>query len=137
MNYIYALICPISNQIRYVGKTNSIRVRYNAHLNDKSKSHKTSWIKSLKSMGLKPECIVLDEAETDASFWEQYWIAQCKLWGFDLVNHTLGSENGCTGIYNPRGNAKLTKEMAMKHGWILSIQHYIKQYGDFPNCMYY
>lgn len=114
MNYIYALICPISNQIRYVGKTNSIRVRYNAHLNDKSKSHKSSWIKSLKMQGLKPKCIILDEIENDVSYWEQYWISQCKCWNFDLVNHTLGGENGCFGIYNPRGNAKLTKELVIE-----------------------
>lgn len=114
MNYIYALICPISNQIRYVGKTNSVRVRYNAHLNDKSKSHKSSWIKSLKIQELKPKCIILDEIENDVSYWEQYWISQCKCWGFDLVNHTLGGENGCVGIYNPRGNAKLTKEQAVE-----------------------
>ena len=114
MNYIYALICPISNQIRYVGKTNSVRVRYNAHLNDKSKSHKSSWIKSLKIQGLKPKCIILDEVENDVSYWEQYWISQCKCWGFDLVNHTLGGENGCVGIYNPRGNAKLTKEIVIE-----------------------
>lgn len=110
MNYIYALICPLSNQIRYVGKTVSIKTRYSAHLNDNSKSHKSSWIKSLKTKGLKPNYIILDTVEKDTSFWEQYWIAQCKAWGFDLVNHTLGGEAGCTGIYNPRGNAKLSKK---------------------------
>jgi predicted GIY-YIG superfamily endonuclease len=113
INYIYALICPLSNQIRYIGKTNSVRVRYNAHLNDKSKSHKSSWIKHLKTKELKPKCIILEEVKDDASFWEQHWISLCKSWNYDLVNHTLGGENGCIGIYNPRGNAKLSKDDAV------------------------
>lgn len=42
ISYIYALVCPITDEIRYIGKTNSIKNRFNAHLNDKSKSHKAS-----------------------------------------------------------------------------------------------
>lgn len=107
-------MCPITNKIRYVGKTNSIKNRYYNHLSDKSKSHKSSWIKSLKVQGLKPYYIILDEVFEEYSFWEQYWIAQCKCWGFNLVNHTIGGEEGCFGIYNPRGNAKLTSKKAIE-----------------------
>lgn len=45
--YIYTLNDPDTKEVRYVGKTNNISKRYSAHLNDKNKSHKVSWIKSL------------------------------------------------------------------------------------------
>lgn len=58
------------------------------------------------------------------------WINQCKCWGFDLVNHTLGGENGCAGIYNLRGNAKLTKEQIVEiYQSIDSIDNLIIKYN--------
>lgn len=87
--YIYALIDPRNNNIRYVGKTIELNKRFWAHKNDKNKSHKVNWIKSLK--GLDPKLIVLDICSSkDWEFWEQYWISQCKTWGFKLTNLTDG-----------------------------------------------
>ena len=50
VTFIYILIDPITNQVRYVGKTNNISQRYKAHLNRarKHQIHKANWIKSLK-----------------------------------------------------------------------------------------
>ena len=102
--YIYALIDPITQHVRYVGKTKYPNRRYNAHINDSNKSHKTNWIKSLGS--LKPEFLILDVC--DELSWvqlEQYWISQFKTWGFNLTNMTEGGE-GNTYVSLPESHRK-------------------------------
>lgn len=114
--YIYTLDCPITNQIRYIGKSNNPEKRLKHHIAYKGKCHKTSWIKSLK--GLKPILSILDETgcEKEAYKLEQYWISQLKSWGFRLVNTTEGGEGfsgmDVTGENNT--NAKITEETAKK-----------------------
>lgn len=92
--YIYALIDPRNNHIKYVGQTMYIKRRFWTHKNDKNntiKSHRINWIKSLKD--LEPELLILDQClETDWEFWEKYWISQCKTWGFKLTNLTEGGQ---------------------------------------------
>ena len=51
MIYIYVLICPIDNKIRYVGKSKNPKTRYKQHLKDSEKRQNTEkqrWIKQLK-----------------------------------------------------------------------------------------
>lgn len=86
--YIYTLSHPLTEEIRYIGKTNNLSKRYSAHLKDKCKSHKTSWIKSLLSENLKPKLEILEEFtdEDECYKFEIYWISQFKTWGFTLVN---------------------------------------------------
>jgi NUMOD1 domain/GIY-YIG catalytic domain len=95
---IYSLSDPITGEIRYVGKTvNTIQRRLTYHLqNAKRYKHYTAnWINSLKKKNLKPIVELLDVVEAkDWEFWERYWIAQCKAWGFKLTNYT---EGGCGG----------------------------------------
>jgi hypothetical protein len=95
---IYILIDPRDNKVRYVGKANNVSQRYKAHLNRarKHQIHKASWIKQLKDLGLKPIIEVIDVVPINEwIFWETYWIAQFKAWGFDLINYTSGGD-GCT-----------------------------------------
>lgn len=87
--YIYGLEDPITKEIRYIGKTNNCKYRYNQHINDNSKSYKSSWIKSLK--GKYPNMIILDEVSEDEwEFWETYWITLFKSWNCKLTNLTNG-----------------------------------------------
>jgi len=80
---IYILIDPISNDIRYVGKTiQPLSKRLSSHYKDKHLTYKTRWIKSLG--GLKPIIKTLefcDESELNER--EIYWISHfrsiCKL----------------------------------------------------------
>lgn len=100
VTFIYILIDPITNQVRYVGKANNISQRYKAHLNRarKHQIHKANWIKSLKEKGLKPIIEVIDEVPIDNwIFWETYWISQFKTWGFKLINYTDGGEGATFG----------------------------------------
>jgi len=93
--FIYALAESNSNNIRYVGKADDVQQRFKSHLLDKRKTHKASWIKSLDK---NIEFIILDEVDRDNwQFWEIYWISQCKAWGFNLTNHTIGGD-GCQGF---------------------------------------
>lgn len=95
---IYVLIDPRDEKVRYVGKANDVSQRYRAHLNRtrKHQIHKANWIKQLRGEGLKPRIEVIDVVPiTEWVFWETFWIAQMKAWGFDLINYTLGGD-GCT-----------------------------------------
>ena len=96
--YIYTLKDPISNEIRYVGKSNNPKQRFKAHLNKcrKHQKHKSNWIEKLKKLGLKPIFEIINTVPIDEwKFWEKYWISQMKTWGFNLINYTEGGD-GCT-----------------------------------------
>lgn len=92
--YLYTLANPLTNEIRYIGKTISLQKRYSRHYHDNSNNKKCSWIKSLKSKGLKPKLEVLEIVNKDEwEFWEEYWICQLRAWGVNLTN----IDNGGTG----------------------------------------
>lgn len=56
---LYYLIDPITNDVRYIGRTkNTLNRRLNGHLSKArkgNKSHKNDWIRSILSKGLKPK----------------------------------------------------------------------------------
>ena len=77
MIYIYKLIDPRNNEVRYIGKTTNIKRRYKQHLYDKRKSHKSSWVQSLRNEKLKPIIEILETC--DNYNWKEreiYWIKQ-------------------------------------------------------------
>ncbi len=96
MIYIYALIDPRDNQIKYVGKTKNTKRRLYEHLceiKSKRNNKKVNWLKCLNKLDLLPELFILDEVrEQEWQFWEQYWISQCKNWGFKLKSQSKGGE---------------------------------------------
>ena len=98
--YIYTLEHPITEEIRYVGKTKNPKMRFHNHCNKlhNEKSHKRNWINKLKKEGLKPKMKILDEVlESEWKFWERFWINQLKQWNFNLVNHTSGGDGSTLG----------------------------------------
>lgn len=99
--YIYTLTDPITNEIRYVGKSNNPTVRLNEHVR-KSKythTHKNNWITSLLKLGQKPIIDVVDIVSiNECGFWENYWINTFKAWGFKLTNIAIGGVGGDLGI---------------------------------------
>ena len=101
MIYIYTLSHPITNEVRYVGKTINVLRRFKQHLHDKRHSHKASWIRSLKSEGLKPIMTILETCTDNWQEREIFWISQ-----FDnLTNHSLGG-----GVDYVRTTTEETKE---------------------------
>lgn len=93
---IYVLKHPITDEIRYVGKTiNSLKRRLTQHLSEKRKNKRTSWIKSLKNQNLIPKIELLEKVESglDWTIDEKFYIAYFKYLGFNLINATEGGEN--------------------------------------------
>ena len=77
---IYGLTHPITEEVKYVGKSADIHKRYSQHIysanKDTASTHLHKWIKGLLNQGLKPGIIVLEEVDEDN--WrerERYWIA--------------------------------------------------------------
>lgn len=91
---IYTLTDPRDNSVKYVGKSYRLNARYREHLKEEGKYRKITWINKLRSLGLQPIMEELDRVSTaEEDFWEIYWIAQIKAWGFELLNHTKGGHN--------------------------------------------
>jgi group I intron endonuclease len=92
---IYKLIDPLTNKIRYVGRTSqNLDNRLKKHLNAKDKSHRTNWIKNLLLKNLVPKIELIcetDKFETCTEL-EFFYIKKYKELGFDLVNMTNGGE---------------------------------------------
>lgn len=93
--YIYVLRCPLSNKVRYVGKTNNPKERYKNHLNrlHNKGTHKANWIVHLRNKGLRPIFEIIEEV--DIKNWkskEKYYISHYIDEGCDLVNHTEGGD---------------------------------------------
>ena len=118
---IYFLKDPRTNQIRYVGKTTkklSHRL-LNGHLKDKSKTHKTSWINSLKKENLIPiiELVKFCSSEKLCNFSESFFI---KLFGRAdrnngiLVNATDGGEGVAGRILSQKTKNKIGKANKIK-----------------------
>lgn len=95
--FIYALIDPDTNLIRYVGKTkNSLEKRLKQHIY-KSKykknnrlTHKENWIRKLTNEGKKP--IIKELEKVNKNNWKErevYYISKYN----NLTNLTIGGDN--------------------------------------------
>jgi hypothetical protein len=94
--FIYTLEDPRTKEIRYIGKSDNIEKRIKSHItrSKKKKTYLDCWIYSLLENGYKPKIEILDEVNYDEwEYWEIYWIAQFKQWGFKLVNLTKGGKS--------------------------------------------
>lgn len=91
---IYKLIDPITNEIRYIGLTfNDLKQRLKSHCSEKSKSHKSNWVQSLKKQGLKP---VIESIEDNILSYDEvceieiFYINKYKSEGHRLTNMASG-----------------------------------------------
>lgn len=97
--FVYGLIDPRTDCLRYVGKTTSIAKRYSRHCNPRrsDRSHRGCWLRGLRDLGLRPSIVVLEEVnDADGSLVERFWIASLRASGADLVNACDGGEGGAT-----------------------------------------
>lgn len=112
--YIYTLSHPVTNEIKYVGKTNSIKRRLQGHIdyarNPKKKRRYISyWILKLLKEDLRPILTVLEECnDTNWIEREKYWINFYKNQGCKLCNLTEGGE-GTHGYEYPKYLRELRK----------------------------
>lgn len=112
--YIYALVDPRNNAIRYIGKSNKPRHRFAVHLVPSSlreNTHKNAWIKQLLSIGLKPKLETLDwvpvaEWETE----ERKWIDRFRnLPGPKLTNTTDGGEGSAGLVFSEEAKKRMSE----------------------------
>lgn len=95
--FIYSLSTKKNpDNIRYIGKASDISDRLKRHLSNyclKEDTYKSRWLQKELKNGNIPIIEIIDEVpENEWNFWEQYWISQFKIWGFNLTNSTFGGE---------------------------------------------
>jgi hypothetical protein len=98
MFYIYALVCPITGDVRYIGKTRmSLIERLEAHIRHASsgrRGHCQAWIRKLERVGLQPRIEPVVEGD-DADDWQALEKATITAFleaGSPLTNMTGGGD---------------------------------------------
>lgn len=115
---IYTLSNPITNEVRYIGKTiqHYLNSRLSTHIsrNKNKLNHTEAWIKSLLKKNLKPNIEILDIV--DVNNWEneeKFYISYFKYLGFNLTNNSEGGDKSNLGSHwklseEQKKNNKLT-----------------------------
>jgi hypothetical protein len=103
--WVYALVDP-AGEVRYVGKGRDPIKRLRDHLRDRRKSHKASWIASLRAAGQRPAVLLLRACASDREAYarEKELIAAFRDRGAVLTNMTAGGE----GLTNPSPAVRAT-----------------------------
>lgn len=94
---IYALVDPLTQFCRYVGKTKGpLATRVRGHLSD-AKRHPSvprfRWINALRKAGAAPVAVELEQVPAEE--WqdaEQFWIQNMRAMGSPLLNVTAGGD---------------------------------------------
>lgn len=110
---IYGLIDPVTRQLRYIGKSQRGLLRPQQHSMPSylgGNTHKNNWVKSLLSMGTKPEIVIIQEFDSPdiLSQAEIHWISYFRDLGCPLTNHCRGG-NGFTGRHGEEARRKISE----------------------------
>jgi len=86
--YIYVLVDPNTDDIRYVGKSKNPQTRMTDHINGHGRgAKKYMWVDSLVENNQKPLLRILEKCdESEVRERERYWIKYFNNMGFDLTN---------------------------------------------------
>lgn len=133
VTFIYALIDPRDQAVRYVGKTKqSLSNRLSQHCSDCTKydryrTHRAGWIRQLERLDMKPGIFLLEEVETE--LWEEaerYWIAHFHTQGARLTNATSGG--GKETVHTPESRSKMSEAQLAVTARLseLGIEHWNK-----------
>jgi hypothetical protein len=108
--FIYALHDPLTDSIRYVGKADNPKRRFNAHLwGEKHNFYRSRWIAKLKRANLRPRLSILKEVSVDNwQFWEKAFIKLYRRRGCRLVNLTEGGEGTSHYRHSAESKAKIS-----------------------------
>lgn len=94
--FIYCLICPKTNVIKYIGKSKNPIKRFRSHLSKNNlleSTKKNNWLVSLLRENLIPIMEIIDEvSEKEIDYWERFYIQLFRSWGFELLNGTEGGD---------------------------------------------
>lgn len=93
-HFVYVLIDPRTDEVRYVGCTIDVKRRIRGHLEAARTGHQipnAAWIRELLKLSLKPRMEIVEVTDTDS--WEdreRYWIAHFEATGARLTNVHAG-----------------------------------------------
>lgn len=93
--FIYGLVDPKTNELRYVGKSVNPLVRLRKHISERNvhDTYKDRWLRKLYDLNIKPELIIIDEVKHNQwQFWERFYINYFKSIGCSLTNTTIGGD---------------------------------------------
>lgn len=96
--FIYGLHCPLSGDIRYIGKSVNPQKRLRAHISSAIRGatdhHTARWIRRLAASDLEPALIILHQVRSGERWQdiERKFIADALKRGADLTNSTAGGE---------------------------------------------
>lgn len=92
--FIYGLIDPETNMLRYIGKSVNPPVRLRQHISKRNKNtHKNKWIQKLIKNNLKPLLMIIDDVpKSEWVFWEIFYISYFNSIGCPLTNSTIGGD---------------------------------------------
>lgn len=99
MTLIYALVCPLTEQVRYIGKTKiSIEHRLDGHIkkavSGEAKHYTANWIRKLHAQGLTPSAVEIFRVPEGES-WQHHemrLIREYREAGHPLTNSTGGGD---------------------------------------------
>ena len=99
MTYIYALVDPRDQRVRYVGKSNDPERRLTRHYKVATKHLPVArWIAKLRRDGLRPIVrTIMQVPGANWQTWERHWIAAFRWAGEELLNITDGSDGWPSG----------------------------------------
>jgi hypothetical protein len=122
--YVYALKCPDTGDVRYIGKTCDPERRFRWHMYQKTKDHKGFWIQKLRRNKKKPVIQVLASGLTfdQANNLEIFLIALLRLMGTNLVNSTNGGE-GCSGFKQSEETKQRLREINRGNNHGAHVRH--------------
>jgi hypothetical protein len=116
--FIYGLIDPRTDLIRYVGFAVDMKDRLKSHMRDcKSiRTHKTNWLNQLLKLRLKPIVFILDKVPYDDwSLCESAWIVYGLEQGWPLTNMTLGGEGTLGRNHTEEARSKMRGRKSSEH----------------------
>ena len=95
VRYIYALIDPRNNAVRYIGCAGDIKKRLQEHMRSKNLGlPKYQWLAELKQRGLSPKLEILETVDGYCATFarEEYWVKKLLRSGEPLTNVLLTRE---------------------------------------------
>lgn len=97
-SFIYALCCPLTKKVEYIGKSINPKERYGGHLLPSSlikKNHKNNWVKKLIKNNQKPLLLIIGEFLTsEINKKEKFYIKKYRKLNPRLKNGTEGGDGG-------------------------------------------
>ena len=127
--YIYLLICPVTREPRYLGKTIAPKARLSNHLRD-AKRHNYSlarWLRKLQESELSPTLKVIYQVKEGEDWMkvETQFIKEYRL-KFDLLNEQSGGQGNLPGFKPKRSSVD-----KIRRANSIAVSCYCAETGEF------